>query len=86
MIGYIGCVLFGLSFLVISAKSSGALGAKMDTTVQWIQNCAPYSYVILLILLVAPLVSMQLMRSWPMHVEPEDPMARYRHGDDVVED
>jgi hypothetical protein len=86
MIRYLGCVLFGLAFLVLSAKSSGALGAKMDATFDWIQDWAPFSYIILLAVVVAPVASLMIMRSWPEHKEPEDPMAKYKHGEDVLED
>jgi hypothetical protein len=36
--------------------------------------------------LVAPIVSLKIMNSWPKHKEAEDPMARYRHPDDVIDD
>jgi hypothetical protein len=86
MITYIGCVLFGLIFVVMSAQSTGALGARMAQTLAWLHAWAPFSFILLLILLAAPVASFTIMRSWPKHEEPEDPMARYRHGDDTVED
>jgi hypothetical protein len=86
MTSYLGCVLFGLIFFILSAKSGGKLGTKMQDTIEWIHAWAPYSYIILAILLAAPLVSMHIMHSWPERKEPEDPMARYRNADDVVED
>lgn len=86
MMGYVGCVLFGLIFLVLTAKSGGALGARVDQTFAWIHAWAPFSYILLLILVAAPAVSMKIMASWPKHQEPEDPMAKYRHSDDVIHD
>ena len=86
MMAYLGCVSFGLIFLMMSAKSSGAMGERVDRTLTWLHAWAPFSYLLLLILLAAPVVSFKIMHSWPKHVEPEDPMARYRHGDDVQED
>jgi len=82
---YIGCILFGLMFLVMTAKSTGSLQARMDQTFAWINAWAPFSYLLILIVLVAPVVSVKIMNSWPKHVEPEDPMAKYRHSNDVVE-
>ena len=82
MITYIGCVLFGLIFVLMSAQSTGALGTRMDQTLAWLHAWAPFSF----ILLAAPVASFIIMHSWPKHEEPEDPMARYRHGDDAVED
>ncbi|MGA3017974.1 MAG: hypothetical protein ABSF62_12710 [Bryobacteraceae bacterium] len=88
MMAYLGCILFGLIFIVMTAKSTGTLGARVDQTLVWVHAWAPFSYVLLLILLAAPVASLKIMHSWPKHVEPEDPMARYRHGDgsDVLED
>ncbi len=86
MITYIGIALFGLIFFVLTANQKGAIGDKMSATMQWIQAWAPYSYILLLVLLLAPLVSIQIVRCWPEHKEPEDPMRRYRTGEDVVED
>jgi len=88
MMAYVGCILFGLIFLVISAKSSGAMGVRMNQTLAWLHAWAPFSYLLVLIVLAAPIVSFKIMRSWPKYVEPEDPMARYRHGadNDVLED
>ena len=86
MIAYLGCLLFGLIFLVISAKATGALGERVNQTLAWLHAWAPFSYVLILIVLAAPVVSFKIMHSWPKHVEPEDPMARYRHGNDAPED
>ena len=83
---YVGCILFGLIFLAITATSTGSLGARMGQMATWVHAWAPFSYILLLILLAAPVVSFKIMHSWPKHVEPEDPMARYRHGNDVIED
>lgn len=86
MIAYLGCILFGLIFLLMSAKSSGALGARVDRSLDWLHSWAPFSYILLLIVLVAPILSLKIMNSWPKHKEAEDPMARYRHPDDVIDD
>jgi hypothetical protein len=50
----------------------------------WMVAWAPLSYVIVLILIAAPIVSIALIRTWPVHVEPENPMAKYRR--DPLED
>ena len=84
--GYVGCVLFGLIFILMTAVSNGTLSARVEHTIAWIHAWAPFSYLLMVVLLAAPAVSLKIMNSWPKHVEPEDPMARYRHADDVVED
>jgi hypothetical protein len=86
MIAYLGCILFALIFVLMTAKSTGALGARVDATLFWLHAWAPFSYLLLLILLAAPVVSLKIMNSWPKHKEAEDPMARYRHGEDVIDD
>jgi hypothetical protein len=87
MIAYLGCALFGLIFLLLSAKSGGILATRTGQTVDWMRERAPYSYLILVVLVLAALACIHIMYSWPKHKEPEDPMARYRHAaDDVMED
>ena len=70
----------------MTSSATGALGARVNATLAWMHAWAPFSYILLLIMLVAPIVSLKLIQSWPKYVEPEDPMARYRHGEDVLED
>lgn len=85
---YVGCILFGLIFVVMTAQSTGSLQARVEHTVTWIHAWAPFSYLIILMLLVAPFISMKIMNSWPKREEPEDPMAKYRReaSDGTVED
>ena len=75
---YIGCILFGLIFVIMSAQQTGTLQARMEGTLAWIHSWAPFSYLIILILIVAPFISMSVINSWPKREEPEDPMAKYR--------
>ncbi|HUB77753.1 MAG TPA: hypothetical protein VMB03_03100 [Bryobacteraceae bacterium] len=75
---YLGCVLFGLFFLVMTAQQNGSLQARIDGTLHWLHSWAPFSYLIIVMVLVAPMVMMKLMASWPERKEPEDPMAKYR--------
>jgi hypothetical protein len=83
---YIGCVLFALMFWVLAGNANGTLPARLHHTAAWIHAWAPFSYLLILIVMVAPFASVKLMHSWPKRVEPEDPMAKYRHGDDAVDD
>ena len=75
---YIGCALFGLIFLVMTAEANGSLQARVAHTVSWIHGWAPFSYLLILILVLSPAISMQIVARWPKYVEPEDPMAKYR--------
>jgi hypothetical protein len=85
---YIGCILFGLIFVVMTAQSTGSLQARVAHTFTWIHDWAPFSYLIILLLVAAPFVSMKIMNSWPKREEPEDPMAKYRReaANGTVED
>ena len=83
---FLGCILFGLIFVLMSAQNNGTLGERMNQTFTWIHAWAPFSYILIALILIAPIVSMKIIASWPKHVEPEDPMRKYRHGEDVVED
>jgi hypothetical protein len=75
---YIGCVLFGLFFLVMSAQQNGSLQNRIEGTMHWLHAWAPFSYVIILIVLLSPVIMLKVMNSWPKREEPEDPMAKYR--------
>jgi hypothetical protein len=85
---YIGCILFGLMFMVMTAQSTGSLQARVEHTLTWLHAWAPFSYLIILLVIAAPFVSVKIMNSWPKQVEPESPMAKYRReaGDGTVED
>ena len=70
----------------MTANSTGSLGERVEHTVAWVHAWAPLSYILLLILVAAPIASVKIVHSWPKHKEPEDPMVRYRRGDDVIDD
>jgi len=53
------------------AGSLGAFGA-------WLGAWAPFSYLIMAVVVAAPIAAIRMMASWPQHVEPENPMAKYR--------
>jgi hypothetical protein len=70
--------LFLLAFIMIAPQSRAYLGARLANTAAWITAWAPYSYVLLLMLPIAALASMYIVRQWPVRIEPESPMAKYR--------
>ena len=75
---YVGCILFGLMFLVMTAQQNGTLASRLEGTLKWIHSWAPFSYLIILIVILSPVIMMKVMNSWPKREEPEDPMAKYR--------
>jgi len=90
MITFLGIALFGLIFMVLvgTGSNGGAIGSKTGEMMEWLHYWAPYSYIILALLFLAIIGSVHLMHSWPKHVEPDDPMRKYRHPEveDVMED
>ena len=75
---YIGCILFGLFFLTMTAQQDGTLASRLEGTVKWLHAWAPFSYLIILIVILSPVIMMKVMNSRPKREEPEDPMAKYR--------
>ncbi len=47
----------------------------------WTVAWAPLSYIIIAFLLMAPIASLLIMTRWPKPVEPENPLAKYKHED-----
>jgi hypothetical protein len=73
-----GAILFMLVFVGIAPQSRAFLTGVLAHSVESLNAWAPISYLVLLILLAAPVVSVMVVKSWPVKVEPENPMAKYR--------
>jgi len=73
-----GASLFALVFILIAPKSREFLLGVLTRTGENLNAWAPFSYIALLLLLAAPVVSVIVIKTWPEHVEPENPMAKYR--------
>ena len=74
----LGVVMFVLVFVLIAPQSRAFLLALATGASAFLTAWAPFSYILLLILLVAPCVGMYIVHSWPQRVEEENPMAKYR--------
>jgi hypothetical protein len=83
---FLGLILFVLFFVMLMPQSQAFLLASATSAGAWITAWAPFSYLLLLILLAAPFAGMHLIRSWPKAVEPENPMAKYRKEAPFEED
>jgi hypothetical protein len=85
---YIGCALFGLFFLLMTAQTDGSsLHARMTQTLSWIHDWSPFSYLIMLVMLVAVAVSIGIMSVRPeLEEESEDLIIEYRHEASGMED
>ena len=75
---YIGCALFALMFFVMTAQTSGSIHDRLSQSMSWLHDWSPYSYLMILILVIAGIVSAMSTMSVPEREEPEDPMAKYR--------
>ena len=73
-----GATLFLLVFVFITPQTRGFLGGVFAHTGENLQAYAPFSYILLGLLLAAPVVSLFVMKTWPEREEPENPMAKYR--------
>jgi hypothetical protein len=78
MFMFLGSALFALFFLMIAPTTRAFLLGSIAGTAAWFSSWAPLSYIMVAIVIAAPLVSIHVIRSWPVHVEPPNPMAKYR--------
>jgi hypothetical protein len=73
-----GATLFAIIFLLIAPKSREFLAGVLAQTGESLNAWAPISYIAVVLLLAAPVVSVLIVRNWPARVEPENPMAKYK--------
>ena len=84
--GYIGAVLFALFFLLIAPKSRALITGSLSQAGDWVDKWAPWSYLLVAILVLVPAVAAVVLVKWPQPPEPENPLARYKTAQDVIED
>jgi hypothetical protein len=83
---FLGAILFVLLFVLIAPQSRIFLLGLATGAGVWIAEWAPFSYVLLLILLAASFAGMYLVHTWPQRVDEENPMAKYRREMPLDED
>jgi len=83
---YIGVILFILIFVLIAPQSQKFLLGVAASTGAFLTAWAPFSYLLVLIVLAAPFVGMYLVNNAPKTVVPESPMAKYRNEVPLDED
>lgn len=86
MVAYLGTLCFALFFLFLSAKSRAFIGGAFDAAGDFMNKWAPASYIVLAIVVLVPTVAALLLIKWPQPPEPENPLARFKTADDVIED
>ena len=81
----LGTILFALFFLLIAPKSREFLGGMVGGAGDWIVKWAPYSYLLLVLLVLVPLIAAVVVLKWPQPPQPEDPLAKYKAAQDVID-
>ena len=79
---YLGAILFVLIFVLLTPQAQAFLLGVLTFMKVW----APYSYVLLLLLFASLFAGYYVIRTWPEHVEPENPMTKYRREAPVEEE
>jgi len=80
-----GTIAFILFFLLIAPKSRALLAAWAGDAGKWVIAWAPFSFIIIAIVVAASIAAAVLMVKWPKIEEPENPLARYKGAEDVVD-
>jgi hypothetical protein len=83
---YLGTALFALFFILLSSKTREFLGGAFAGAGDLIGKWAPFSYIVLAIVVLVPSILALVLIKWPQQPEPENPMARYKAATDVMED
>jgi len=81
----LGTILFVLFFLALAPASREMIGNTFTNAGDWIVKWAPLSYAVLLLVLIVPVVAAIIVMKWPQPPEPEDPLARYKQAEDIIE-
>jgi hypothetical protein len=72
-----GAIVFAVAMLMIGPTTRALLSGRLGAFGDWLGAWAPFSYLIVALVLAAPIYAIQMMLSWPKPAEPENPMAKY---------
>lgn len=75
---FLGPFLFLLFFAFLSATVREKTANIIGTVMHWITLYQPLSYVVVMIVIAAPLISFLLVANWPRTPDPENPLLQYR--------
>jgi uncharacterized membrane protein len=70
-------IVFVIAMFLLCTGTHAVIGS-LGAFGGWLGAWAPFSYLIMVVVIAAPLAAIRMMLSWPQHVEPESPMAKYR--------
>ena len=80
---FLGTILFTVVVLLIAPQSRLFIMACLANASGFIDHFAPFSYILMMGLVVATFGFVYVLKSWPKSEEPENPMAKYRREDPV---
>jgi hypothetical protein len=80
---FLGTVLFTVVVLLVAPQSREFIMTRLASAGTFVHNWAPFSYILMLLLVAASFAAMYVMKSWPKSEAPESPMAKYRREDPV---
>ena len=83
---FLGTIVFAVFFLLIAPKSRAMLGGVLDGAGDWVTKWAPVSYFLIAVGVLVPALAALVVVKWPQAPEPENPLARYKSAQDVIED
>jgi hypothetical protein len=79
-------IAFLLIFALMIPQIKEPLFRNLGLSGDWFARYAPFSYIVLAMFVAAAIAATILMIKWPGVQEPEDPLAKYKKGDDVLPD
>ena len=80
----LGGIAFLLLFVAISPASRNAVLGSLSQTGEWMHNWAPFSYILLAVLVAMAIASVVMTVTAPPRIEPENPLRKYRDQSDVM--
>ncbi len=83
---YLGTILFALLFIFLSPKTRDFILGAFASGGDFMAQYAPLSYLILAVVILVPAIAALVIIKWPQPPEPENPLARYKTAQDVIED
>jgi len=83
---FLGAILFLLIFVLLAPQSRAFLSGLVVNFGHSMTAWAPFSYLLVMVLLATLFAGLYVIQSWPAHVEPENPMAKYRREPPAEED
>jgi len=76
---FFGPLLFLLFFAFLSATVRDKTANVIGTMMHWINLYQPLSYLVVMVVILAPVLSFFLVAHWPRTQEPENPLLRYKN-------